>query len=164
MDRYVPSLNLLYRALIFTEGVLGKHVEGAQAMVLKKDRILLIRTTYRPHWEFPGGKMEKGEAPEAAVVRETKEEASVFIRKLERKLGTYTNERMRRKDIIHVYVAGEWEERDLWRPSYEIAERQFFPLDQLPEDLSYPTKLRIEEYRSGHPHEFIGAWEQKQPF
>ena len=159
MERYVPSLNLLYRALVFTEGVLGRHVEGAQAMVLKDDHVLLVRTTYRPHWELPGGKTRRGEAPEAAVVRETKEEAAIFIRKLERKLGTYAHHTLRRKATIHVYIVRDWEELDLWRPNFEIAERRFFPFEALPADISIPTQLRLEEYRSGLPQEFSGVWE-----
>lgn len=163
MGRYAPTLNLLYRAAVFAEGVLGREITGVQAIVLKNDHVLLIRTTYRPHWELPGGKARKGEAPEVAVVRETKEEAAVFIRKLHRKLGVYDDNRMRRKVTIHVYIAADWEELDLWRPSYEIAERKFFPIDQLPDDLSYPTKVRLHEYLSGTYNEFSGPWRQKQP-
>lgn len=158
MQRYVPLLNLLYRTVVFAEGLFGTRSEGAQAIVLKDGQVLLIRTTYRPHWEFPGGKARKGEAPEMAAVRETKEEAYVFIRKLERKLGVYTQENLRRKVTIHVYVAQDWEELPLWRPNLEIAERRFFPLNDLPPDLSSPTKLRLEEFLSGKTHEFSGAW------
>ena len=35
---------------------------------------------YKGGWEFPGGKMEPGETPEAAVVREIEEELRVIVR------------------------------------------------------------------------------------
>jgi 8-oxo-dGTP diphosphatase len=56
------------------------------AVIERSDRRLLIgqrrRTDTSPlKWEFPGGKVEKGEAPEAALAREVKEELGVILRK-----------------------------------------------------------------------------------
>ena len=55
----------------------------AAALVDKNRRILLQR---RPEgrsmaglWEFPGGKLEDGETPEAALVRELSEELAITI-------------------------------------------------------------------------------------
>ena len=159
MPKYSPFLNLVYRGAVFAEGVIGRHVVGAQTIVRKGNDILLIKPTYRPTWEFPGGKVEIGEAPETAAVRETKEEARVFIKKLERKLGTYMHKQMKRESTIHVFVAKEWEELDLWKPNMEISERGFFAFDNLPSDISPATALRIKELFSGTDKEFSGNWE-----
>lgn len=158
MITYSPTLNYLYRTLVGAESLFGLQLNGAQALVEHDGEILLIKTTYRPHWEFPGGKIESLEAPESAAIRETKEEARVFIRNIVRKLGTYSDKRFFTTITMHVYVAGEWEELDLWRPNLEIAERRFFPIDQLPDDIAPPTKRRIEEYLSGGHNEFSGSW------
>jgi mutator protein MutT len=65
-----------------------RRVRVAAAVVWDGDRILL---TQRPpggalglQWEFPGGKLEPGESPEAAVVREVREELGTEARVVER--------------------------------------------------------------------------------
>ena len=52
------------------------------AAVIQRDAQILIaqRNSHGRHplkWEFPGGKVEHGEAPEAAVVRELREELGI---------------------------------------------------------------------------------------
>jgi ADP-ribose pyrophosphatase YjhB (NUDIX family) len=37
-------------------------------------RILLVRPTYKQHWDIPGGYVEPGESPRAACIREIGEE------------------------------------------------------------------------------------------
>ncbi len=158
MITYSPVLNSLYKMLVGTESLLGIKINGAQAIVLRGNEVLLIKTTYRPYWEFPGGKIEPYEAPESTAIRETKEEAHVFIKRIERKLGTYTRKRYLTTITVHVYVAGDWDELPLWKPSLEISERRFFPLDALPADVSPSTKKRLSEYQSGVQREFADSW------
>ncbi|MGA2711512.1 MAG: (deoxy)nucleoside triphosphate pyrophosphohydrolase [Bryobacteraceae bacterium] len=52
------------------------------AGILERDGKILIcrRRADQPHalkWEFPGGKLESGESPEAALVRELREELGI---------------------------------------------------------------------------------------
>ena len=52
------------------------------AAILERDGRILIcqRKEDQPHplkWEFPGGKMEAGESPEAALIRELREELGI---------------------------------------------------------------------------------------
>ena len=53
------------------------------ALINDEDEILLSKRPEKKHlsgfWEFPGGKVEKGEAPETALIREVKEELNVDI-------------------------------------------------------------------------------------
>ena len=55
----------------------------AAAVVIREGRVLPTRRAEGQHlagmWEFPGGKLEEGESPEAAVVRECKEECGIEV-------------------------------------------------------------------------------------
>ncbi|WP_369200322.1 NUDIX domain-containing protein [Streptomyces sp. PU-14G] len=44
-----------------------------------RDRVLLVDPTYKPGWEFPGGVVERGEAPSTAGVREVCEELGLRL-------------------------------------------------------------------------------------
>ena len=59
-----------------------KTIEVVAAIIRKDNRIFATQRGYGPWkdwWEFPGGKMELGEAPEDALVREIEEELSTQI-------------------------------------------------------------------------------------
>ena len=70
-------------APIGVEGGLRLVLVAAVALVDADGRVLLAR---RPEgksmaglWEFPGGKVHAGEAPEAALIRELKEELAIDV-------------------------------------------------------------------------------------
>ncbi|MES4891844.1 NUDIX domain-containing protein [Streptomyces sp. NPDC096012] len=47
-----------------------------------QDRVLLVDPTYKPGWEFPGGVVERGEAPARAAMREVAEETGIRLREV----------------------------------------------------------------------------------
>jgi 8-oxo-dGTP diphosphatase len=55
----------------------------AAAVIIKNGRVLLTRRAEGQHlagiWEFPGGKLEHGESPEEALVRECREECGIEV-------------------------------------------------------------------------------------
>jgi len=59
-----------------------KQIEVVAAIIRKGDKIFATQRGYgewKDWWEFPGGKMEAGETPEEALVREIREELSAEI-------------------------------------------------------------------------------------
>lgn len=59
-----------------------KHIEVVAAVIVDSGRIFATQRGYgdwKDWWEFPGGKIEKGENPEAALQREIREELATEI-------------------------------------------------------------------------------------
>ncbi len=83
------------------------RVEAAVGILLEGDRLLMGR---RPEqgllgglWEFPGGKLEEGETPERAVVRELREETGRRTRVL-RRLGVVEHDYSHFHSKLHVFL------------------------------------------------------------
>jgi 8-oxo-dGTP diphosphatase len=62
----------------------GRAVLVVAAVIVRDGRVLVCQRnrsgTFPLKWEFPGGKVQSGESPEAALVRELREELSVDAR------------------------------------------------------------------------------------
>ena len=59
-----------------------KRIEVVAAVIRREDRIFATQRGYgdfKDWWEFPGGKMEPGETPREALVREIREELDAAI-------------------------------------------------------------------------------------
>ena len=95
----------------------------------RHSNILLVKSTYKRTypWGVPGGSLEYGEIPEAAIARETLEETglSVEIKKL-LFIKTWLPDR------VGIYYLCEVRE-GTFRPNEEVSEMSYFPLNNLPE-------------------------------
>lgn len=81
---------------------MSELIEVVAAVVIQSDRVLMCQRHDGDHlpfmWEFPGGKIEPGETPRAALLRELREElgvASRIGRQLAETQHTYPEKRVR---------------------------------------------------------------------
>ncbi|MEO0619260.1 MAG: (deoxy)nucleoside triphosphate pyrophosphohydrolase [Pseudomonadota bacterium] len=98
----------------------------ACALIDDDGRVLLAkRPVGRPLaglWEFPGGKVEPGETPEAALIRELNEELSIDVTAA--CLAPFTFASQARRDdhlLMPLYVCRRWEGEVSPREQQEIA-------------------------------------------
>lgn len=119
---------------------------GARALVIKDHQVLLVKHTYTPGWCTIGGGVNKGESPVEAVQRELIEEAGIQCQTPPKLFNVYYNTYEKRDDYIVFYIVEKF--KPVPRPtSDEIADIQWFSLDNLPFDISKSTLKRIKEYR-----------------
>ncbi|AVF05965.1 hypothetical protein C4375_13285 [Devosia sp. I507] len=123
---------------------------GSRVMVVDGDKVLLIRHTYVPGWQFPGGGVGPGETFEEAGARETLEETGYRVTGPMELFGLYHNTSpVTNRDHVAFYVAKSFNFEFERKPDYEIAEVGWFDRHNLPEKVTPATSQRIDEYFDG---------------
>ena len=81
----------------------------AAAVVVRDGQVLLTRRAEGQHlaglWEFPGGKLEDGESPEEALVRECQEECGIEVAVTE--ILDVTHHRYPEKEVLLLFYRCE---------------------------------------------------------
>ena len=123
---------------------------GVRGIVIDDQRrVLLVRHGYAPGWHFPGGAVDRGESARDAVIRELMEETAVTVDGEPELFGVYTNFRLLSRDHVIAFVIPHYSRGVPPRPSFEIREQGFFPLDALPEGTTEGTRKRLDECLGG---------------
>jgi 8-oxo-dGTP diphosphatase len=76
--------------------------EGALVAIYVGQALLLVKSSYRAEWNFPGGSVGPGEVPEAAALRELEEEIGLSSYPL-RPAGSATGIWEGRRDRVHFF-------------------------------------------------------------
>lgn len=104
---------------------------GVKGVLQYKQEVLLIRNSYGPAgWTFPGGGIKPHESLKKAVIREVKEEVGVEIHD-PHYIGHYFTMREYKRDLVHCFIV-HVKSRHFEIDNSEVAEAQWFPLDELP--------------------------------
>lgn len=118
---------------------------GTRGVVIdSQNRMLVVRQRYTSGWIFPGGGVERGEAPVAALKREMKEETGVRLSGEMEIHGLFSNHSNFPGDYVVVYIATSFEDGP-WRPSLEITARAFLAPSEISEDCSTGMQRRLDE-------------------
>jgi ADP-ribose pyrophosphatase YjhB (NUDIX family) len=111
--------------------------------------VFLIRHTYVPGWQFPGGGVETGETLAEALARELAEEGNIALTVPPVLKSMHFNRRASRRDHVGFYLIEQFSQTAPKLPDHEIAEAGFFPLDGLPKETTPATLRRIAEIFGG---------------
>jgi ADP-ribose pyrophosphatase YjhB (NUDIX family) len=113
----------------------------------EQDRVLLVKPTYKPDWEIPGGIVELNESPKACCRREVREELGI-----EREIGSLlvldynspTDDRT--ESLMFIFHGGRLTRSEIGSIQLrrdELSEFRFFTPETLPEEMLNMLRNRV---------------------
>jgi 8-oxo-dGTP diphosphatase len=113
--------------------------DSAFAIILHSRCVLLVKARDKNNWQLPGGRLEPGETPAQAVIREVKEETGLLAR-----VGRLTG-RYRREDgsVVRVYAVRA--RGKLAGAREEIVEQRWVRIREAKEMVGQHTRRRLVE-------------------
>lgn len=128
---------------------------GVRLLLVKNSQVLLVKPTYQNGWYLVGGGVKRYETLEQAARREASEEVGAKLGKLEL-FGVFTNFNEHKSDHVVVFLCDDFTLTG--KTDHEIEQLRFFPLDNLPEDITPGHKRRIQEYLESQHRLKFGNW------
>lgn len=116
-------------------------VAGVNVKTIGGTPHVLMGLKVNGNWEFPGGKIEKGEIPETALIREWIEELNMTVR-VGKKIDTINNS-IYSVSFFHVDI--EDEDDESIPAMMEHIEIEYVPLDKEMDRTMNPTNAAILE-------------------
>jgi len=113
--------------------------DSAFAIILHSRYVLLVKARDKSNWQLPGGRLEPGETPAQAVIREVKEETGLLAR-VGRLTGRYLREDGSVVRVYAVRVRGK-----LAGAREEIVEQRWVRIREAKEMVGQHTRRRLVE-------------------
>jgi ADP-ribose pyrophosphatase YjhB (NUDIX family) len=112
--------------------------------VIDDGKVLLTKREDFEVWCLPGGGVEEGESLAEGAIREAKEETGLDV-ELTRLVGVYSRMGGGMHDVHAVLYAAKPVGGELRTQPNETVEVAYFPFDQLPGELLFGHKKRIDD-------------------
>ena len=147
-------IRYIYQASRMLWLILKPSSTGVRLLLVRDEKVLLIKHVYEPYWYLPGGAVEQRETLDEAVRREAQEEVGATLYQLEL-FGAYTGFEQGKSNHVVVFLSQDFD--FTCEGDDEIEFCRSFPLDALPEMISSGSKNRIDEFLAGKRMSY-GAW------
>ncbi|WP_127522325.1 NUDIX domain-containing protein [Mesorhizobium sp. Z1-4] len=124
---------------------------GVRGLVLNRETnsVFLVKHTYVPGFQLPGGGVETGETALEALERELREEGNIRLIARPELKSVHFNRHASKRDHVLLYLITGFSLEGAKRADREIAEAGFFPISDLPADTTLGTRRRIAEILDG---------------
>ena len=140
---------LALMAKVTVQAIMAPVAFAACALVVRDNRVLLVRHSYVRGWLLPGGGVGRAEPPTDAILRELKEEIGLvrsappeFVGLYSRRTGWVTN-------VIALYRVDDAEFN--FRSNLEIREVQFVDPVSPPDGTPPSVRRRLSEFARLQP-------------
>ena len=125
-------LKLTYKSLLFLWAFTKPTVHGVFVAIWYKEKLLVIRNSYRKSFTIPCGRLKRNEDMADAAARELYEEVGLRVDKhLMKFIGVYSANYSNIKDIGNFFEIEMSELPKIQLDNREVIWSQFMPLDQV---------------------------------
>lgn len=112
-------------------------------------RVLLVKPTYKPGWDIPGGYVEPGESPRQAAIREVDEELGMrppIGRLLAVDWAPHADEGDK---LLFIFEGGSLDLADVTRDEHELGRAEYVSPEDLADHLPDRLHLRLTSALAG---------------